>query len=245
MSIVYKPKGKAGEYADLAANLYTGCSHGCLYCYAPRMLHRDRETFHAKVEPRASILDKLKKEAHMHRGKEVFLCFTCDPYCDEDSAHRLTRKAITILHDNGVAVNILTKGGIRAMRDFDLLRANPHLSRIGTTLTFANSHDTLAWEPRASHPIERVQMLREAKANGIATWASLEPVIDPEQTLSLIRQTASFVDHYKVGRWNYDARANDIDWADFLQRTIELFKECGASYYIKKDLACFSDSGLE
>ena len=34
MSIIYEPKGKAREYSPLAVNLYRGCSHGCLYCYA-------------------------------------------------------------------------------------------------------------------------------------------------------------------------------------------------------------------
>jgi DNA repair photolyase len=27
--IIYEPRGKAKEYADLAANLYLGCDHGC------------------------------------------------------------------------------------------------------------------------------------------------------------------------------------------------------------------------
>ena len=30
MKIIYEPKGKAKEYADLAINLYKGCTHGCL-----------------------------------------------------------------------------------------------------------------------------------------------------------------------------------------------------------------------
>jgi DNA repair photolyase len=33
--VIYEPKGKAGEYAPLALNLYAGCSHGCTYCFAP------------------------------------------------------------------------------------------------------------------------------------------------------------------------------------------------------------------
>ena len=31
-SIIYAPKGQAGEYAPLSANLYRGCSHACVYC---------------------------------------------------------------------------------------------------------------------------------------------------------------------------------------------------------------------
>lgn len=31
--VIYSPKGKAGEYAENAANFFVGCSNGCTYCY--------------------------------------------------------------------------------------------------------------------------------------------------------------------------------------------------------------------
>lgn len=244
MSVIYAPKGKAGEYADLACNLYTGCTHGCQYCYVPTMLHKKPEVFHSNATPRQDILNKLHKEATKHKGKEVFMCFTCDPYC-LDVDHTITREAIKIFHRADIAVNILTKGGELAVRDFDLLAAKPNLSKIGTTLTFDNKEDSFKWEPRAAEPGRRCSMLAQAHALGISTWASLEPVIDPEQTLSLINATHEYVDHYKVGRWNYDKRANEIDWTDFLRRVTELLDAVGASYYIKKDLAVFSRRALE
>jgi DNA repair photolyase len=245
MGIIYEPKGKAGEYSDLAANLYTGCSHGCSYCYAPQVLHRDREVFHGNVEPRKDIIKNIKREAPRHKGKEVLLCFTCDPYCPEENDYRITRQAIRILHEAGVAVNILTKGGKGILRDTDLFTEHPELTRIGATLTFINPEDSRKWEPHGDVPLGRLEALAEASMMGVHTWVSLEPVIDPEQTLELIRQSAAFVDHYKVGRWNYDPRAKEIDWADFLHRAVELLDSYGASYYIKKDLAIFSERGIE
>ena len=32
-TLIYQPKGPAGEYAKWAINLYNGCSNGCEYCY--------------------------------------------------------------------------------------------------------------------------------------------------------------------------------------------------------------------
>lgn len=196
------------------------------------------------VEPRKDILKKIAKEAPEHKGKEVFLCFTCDPYCQEEMKYMITRQAIKILHAHGVGVNILTKGGMRASRDFDLLSAKPELSRIGATLTFIENKDSLEWEPHAALPAERREMLREAHDRGIRTWVSLEPVIDPYQTLDMIECTVDYVDHYKVGRWNYDRRAKDIDWADFVHRAVKLLESHKASYYIKKDLAVFLDKAM-
>jgi hypothetical protein len=40
-SVIYAPKGQAGEYAPYALNLYRGCGHGCAYCYVPNVTKQD------------------------------------------------------------------------------------------------------------------------------------------------------------------------------------------------------------
>ena len=61
MRPLYIPKGRAKEYGDYAVNIYTGCPHRCYYCFAPQVLHREREAFHSHIEPRPGIVDALKK----------------------------------------------------------------------------------------------------------------------------------------------------------------------------------------
>lgn len=61
MKPIYKPKGAAREYGDLALNIYTGCPHRCFYCFAPRVLHRDKEQFHGIVEPRKGIVEETEE----------------------------------------------------------------------------------------------------------------------------------------------------------------------------------------
>lgn len=46
-SIIYAPRGQAGEYAKLATNPYRGCGHKCAYCYVPAVLHISRAEFDA------------------------------------------------------------------------------------------------------------------------------------------------------------------------------------------------------
>ena len=108
---IYEPKGAAKEYGDLALNIYTGCPHRCYYCFAPGVLHQDKEKFHSCIEPRNNIVDKVRKQVEREgiTGKTIHLCFTCDPYpTGYDSS--ATREIIKILKDSGNHVQILTKG---------------------------------------------------------------------------------------------------------------------------------------
>jgi DNA repair photolyase len=238
---IYQPKGRAGEYGDLAFNIYNGCSHGCKYCYVPAATFKTREEFHSRQAPRKIDDHILDKEMHQHQGEIVFLCFTCDPYQLLNSSLGLTREMIGRLQSNGLSVNILTKGGSRSTRDFDLLRKDPR-SKYGATLTFWMASDSLEWEPGAAQPGERIEALKEAHSMGIRTWASLEPVIDTGQSLELIRQTKDFVDEYKIGKWNHDDRAKLIDWKDYGEKAVALCRSYGKSFYVKKDLAEFLGS---
>jgi DNA repair photolyase len=205
MGYIYRPKGKAGEYGDLALNIYKGCSHGCLYCYVPALVYQSPEQFHRNPQARSVDHRTLNREFDSFRGRSVFLCFTCDPYQPLDVELKLTRQIIQRFQLFGISPNILTKGGSRSTRDFDLLAKDPG-AKYGATLTFLDESQSLQWEPGASLPQDRIKALREAHSLGIHTWASLEPVIDPEQSLQIIRETAAFVDEFKIGRWNYDPR---------------------------------------
>lgn len=234
MTIIYTPAGRAREYCELAVNLYRGCNHNCAYCYAPAATRVKPEEF-AKQTPRVDIIEKLRKEAGKTPGKgqQVMLSFTSDCYGSADREHKLTRQAIEILKAAGYRVAILTKAGLNAARDFDLLGEGDH---VGATLTFISNDDSAKWEPGAALPEDRMNMLRAAKEEGLYTWASLEPVMDPAQSLEIIRQTAAYTDLYKVGKLNYHSAASGVDWQKFTKEAIALLEKHGKEYYIKESL---------
>ncbi len=229
---IYKPEGRAKEYSDLAVNLYNGCEHGCLYCYARKLTNKSYEEF-KKAVPRKNILFLLSKEAKYYSNKSVLLCFMCDPYQPSELKYCITRQAIQILHSYNVKVNILTKGGARSIRDFDLLRDG---DKYGVTLTFISEEDSKKYEPEAALPEERLYALKEAHKRGIFTWVSLEPVIDKVQTLELIDISKDYVDEFKVGKLNHDRKAELINWREFGFAVIKKLEKYNKRYYIKKDL---------
>lgn len=238
-SIIYEPRGRAREYCELAANLYRGCSHGCTYCYAPSATFRKREDFSVPTV-RRDVLKQFKKDAAKlgaeGETRPILLSFTTDPYIPLDVEERLTREAIKILHDNNLKVEILTKGGKRSERDFDLLALRPELSRYGTTLVFIDEKLRREIEPFAAPTEERITSLKKAHDMGIPTFVSLEPVWTAEQALELIELTHEFVDLFKVGKLNYNKQQKEVDWCQFRHDVIDKLKVYGNDFYIKKDL---------
>lgn len=235
-SVIYETKGRAREYNELAINLFTGCGHRCIYCYGADVMHQEKEQFEmhpkARVTP-GDIARSAEEWAGRGETRRVLLCFVTDPYQPIENETMLTRKAINLLHDAGLNVILLTKGGRRSMRDFDLLTAN---DAYATTLTCLDPVESIKWEPNAALPSERLEALKEAHSRGIETWVSFEPVIHPLDTFRFLELSSGFVGHYKVGTMNYHPHGSTIDWRKYGQTMLSRLKAFGADYYFKKDL---------
>ncbi len=242
-SIIYETRGRAREYCELAANLYRGCGHCCTYCYAPLAIKMDRSEF-CQPKVRHKVLEQFEKDAielkKKHEQRPILMSFTTDPDQPLNDTKNITRKAIEILHDNGLKVSILTKGGKRLERDFDLLIKNPELSEYGTTLVFIDDKWQKKIESFAASTSERIESLKKAHGAGIYTYVLLEPVWFTEQSLKLIDLTKDFVDIYKIGKLNYLKQQYNIDWQKFLTNVKEKLDSYGKEYYIKNDLNKFS-----
>src|SRR4030042_276495 len=171
MAIIYEPRGKAREFSPLAANLYRGCAHACVYCYAPQATFTDRTLFSSPdfVQPRPHILAGLEVEARKLAGdpREILLSFTSDPYQPIEQTQELTRRALEILMAYDLTVTILTKGGAWGLRrDRELVRPNP-LNAWSVTLTHDDPQISRKWEPGAALPADRIESLQVAPAAGI------------------------------------------------------------------------------
>jgi DNA repair photolyase len=236
---IYEPAGKAREYSPLALNLYSGCDHGCDYCYVPNIFTRNRNYNHGAVSITkgiATIEADCKK--HQDSPKQVLLSFTTDPYNGKEPGQRITRQALIMLERYNIPVAILTKGGRRCLLDLDIFKFFGENIKVGATLTHDNDKDSLKNEPGAAPHSERISALEELYKAGIKTWVSLEPVISATQTLNIIKETHKYVNHYKVGKLNHVS--NNTDWHKFLVDSVNLLRGLGKKFYVKKDLALFA-----
>ena len=157
-----------------------------------------------------------------------------------------TREIIKAIKDSGNHVQILTKGGYRAERDFDLLDSNDWF---GVTYTGAGNNRfledfnrTCEIEPYGALVEERNVSLLKAHKSGVKTWMSCEPVIKPMEIYRAIK-TRDFIDIFRIGKLNYagiDPRLkkihDSIDWYSFGHECERLCREYGRNYYIKESL---------
>jgi hypothetical protein len=183
----------------------------------------------------------LKKDCEeLQRAKDkrnILMSFTTDPYQPLDLSLGLTRKAIEIFIKYSRPFDILTKGGVRSERDFDLLASHPDLCHYATTLTLCCREDEVKWEPNAAHWNERVGALRKAHSLGIPTWASIEPIIDPRQSRYLIAETLGCVDLYKIGKMNHtDPGFPEENLCEFVKSIKYVLESTKKQHIFKKDL---------
>lgn len=238
MPVIYRPSGAALEYAPLAANLFRGCGHGCVYCYAPAALRMSRGDFVGAVRVRDGVLEALDRDAARlsatgNRGP-VLLCFTTDAFQASGQYMDVSLEAIRILKRHGMAVSLLSKGGLAALPALGLMGEG---DAFGVTLTTPDETARREWEPGAAPAEDRIAALREVWARpGVLTWASFEPVLRPEWTLNLIGRAAPILDLAWVGRWNHDPRSREIDWLTFARWARALLGELGVAYKLKAAL---------
>lgn len=239
-TFIYKPKGKAAEYGDYALNIYMSCTHKCFYCYCPSVLRKDKDDFYANPIPREGIVEGVKNQLKSNgmKNKTIHLCFIGDPY-PNGADTSVTREIIKVIKDSGNHVQILTKNGLDAIRDFDLLDENDWfgISYAGYPFNSYNDDVVPDTEPGAGSPYWRIKALKMAHNLGIKTWVSCEPVVDDIDVISFIRRT-NFVNLWKVGKLNY--HPSDIDWHAFGHEVERLLKtKCkhhNCEYYIKESL---------
>lgn len=193
---------------DYTVNCYSGCEHGCLYCYArfaTRFSHPE-DPWGSFVDIKINAAQVLQRQVKRKRVGRVFLSSVCDGWQPLEEKYGLTRQCLEILLEYGFPVTILTKSAL-AGRDLDLLVGKENVD-FGVTLTTLDERLSRLVEPGTSTPGERLAVLAEARNRGIRTYALVGPLLphlsDTEESLSSVlnslRQIG--VDYVYVDRLN-------------------------------------------
>ncbi len=155
--------------AKLTFNPYSGCDHGCLYCYASSYVQNFAECRPKSFEP-----NTLVREAGKLNGDVISMSNSSDPYPTAEANLGLTRKCLEIFAKSNCRVQIITKSDL-VVRDDDLLAK----MRCSVALTITTDDDNLAkiLEPHASSPAERIRAAKELIRAGIPVSVRVDPII--------------------------------------------------------------------
>lgn len=169
---------------DRSINVYRGCEHGCVYCFA-RPSHGylgmsaglDFET-KILVKPDGAVLLRQELGKKAYKPAPVTLGSNTDPYQPLERRLGLTRAALKVLAETRHPVAIVTKNH-NVIRDIDLLAAMAKngLVHVAVSVTSLERERARTLEPRASTPQRRLDAIRALAAADIPTIAMVAPII--------------------------------------------------------------------
>ena len=162
--------------SDYSLNCYTGCAHGCVYCYARFMqrFHPHQEPWGQFVDIKVNAVEALKRQLRRAKPGNVFMSSACDGWQPVEAEWQLTRQCCRLLLEHGFQVNVLTKSAL-VLRDLDIFAGNK--ARIGVTVTTLDERLRELWEPGGCSIDARFEILRQARQTGLETAVMLGPLL--------------------------------------------------------------------
>ena len=165
-------------------NMYQGCEHGCIYCYA-RNAHEfwgysagldfERKILVKHNAPKL-LEEKLKSKSW--KACTIVLSGNTDCYQPAEQEFQLARKCLEIFLKYKHPVGIITKNAL-ILRDLDILRKlNEHgLIGVNISVTSLSEETRRILEPRTTTIKNRLEAIKVLSDNGIPVNAMLAPII--------------------------------------------------------------------
>jgi DNA repair photolyase len=165
-------------------NAYRGCEHGCIYCFArPSHAYHDLSPgldFETKLfaKPDAAKLLRAELSRKSYRVATIAMGTNTDPYQPIEKDWRLTRSILELLVETRHPTYITTKSD-RILHDIDLIADLARDNLVGVMISVTSLDPAVArtLEPRAPHPLRRLDAIAKLSAAGVPVTASISPVI--------------------------------------------------------------------
>ncbi|WP_341216654.1 PA0069 family radical SAM protein [uncultured Wocania sp.] len=183
-------------------NVYQGCEHGCIYCYARNShefwgysagLDFERRIMIKKDAPK--LLEALIKKKSW-KAHPIVMSGNTDCYQPAEKQFKITRQCLEVFLKYKHPVAIITKNAL-ILRDLDLLKALAKDNLIGVNMSITSlSEDTRRiLEPRTATIKKRLETVRILSENGIPVNVMLAPIIpsiNSHEILSLAKAASDY-----------------------------------------------------
>ena len=207
-------------------NPYTGCDHGCVYCYASSYIPH-----FSRCRQKKRLLQRLQQEAEKLNGQTISIANSSDPYPRLEAKTQLTRKSLKILADSDCRIQLITKSDL-VMRDEDLLSKVP--STVSITITTDNAELAQILEPHAPSPKLRLRAAEELTSKGIPISVRIDPVIpfindEPKKLVDIL--TSIGVKHITSSTY----KLKPDNWSRFSAELPSIAKKLAPLYFTQGD----------
>ena len=165
-------------------NVYRGCTHACVYCFA-RPSHTYLNfgagaDFERKVVVKVNAPEVLRRELRRPSwsGAHVAMGTNTDPYQRCEGRYRLTRGVLEALRDYANPCSILTKSPL-LLRDLDLFTELAEVAGFAANLSIGTL-DEKVWrrsEPGTPHPRARMDAVRVLNRAGVPCGVLIAPIL--------------------------------------------------------------------
>jgi DNA repair photolyase len=169
---------------DASINVYRGCEHGCIYCYA-RPTH-EYLGFSSGLDFETKIMVKEDAPALLREALSSFqwvpqvigMSGVTDCYQPVERKRRLTRRCLEVLAEFRNPVMVVTKNYL-VIRDIDVLAelARYDCAAVTISLTTLDARLSSAMEPRTSSPARRLGAIETLSKAGIPVGFLQAPMI--------------------------------------------------------------------
>lgn len=165
-------------------NMYQGCEHGCIYCYA-RNTHEfwgysagldfERRILVKKDAPK--LLEQFIKRKNW-QAYPIVMSGNTDCYQPAEQEFELTRQCLEVFLKYKHPVGIITKNAL-ILRDLDLLKAlaKDNLIAVNLSITSLSEETRRVLEPRTATIKKRLQTVKTLSENGIPVNVMMAPII--------------------------------------------------------------------
>lgn len=149
---------------------YTGCNHGCLYCYITSYIPHAFD-----CRPKEDLINRVKRDLkNIDKNLSISMSNSSDPYPTIEARMRRTRSCLELFVQDGCRVMIVTKSDLVA-RDADLLVQIP--AAVSVTITTLDEKLSRKLEPNAPSPRKRLKAIEKLVACGVPVAIRLDPII--------------------------------------------------------------------
>lgn len=162
-------------------NIYRGCEHGCVYCYAlASNKHMESDDFHNDIYIKTNIVEMLEKELKSARWKRDIINIggVTDSYQPAEAHYKLMPEILRLLIKYKTPAIISTKSDL-VLRDYELIAELSGITYINIAATITTQDEALRKkiEPGAVSSQKRFAMLKEFKRSNASTGLHFMPII--------------------------------------------------------------------